>query len=136
MTLNNLLFPLLFLFVFACGKEEVRDTTSILTSQSWRVTASTIDGISKLEDCSKDDRYTFNQYGTLTLEDLGDLCNNATIGTWSLSEDGKILTLIDNSFPTPMKATIVELNEWTIRLEGELQILDAVIPFTFIYEPF
>lgn len=136
MPFKTLLFPLLFLCLFACGKEEVRDTTSILTSQSWRITASTIDGISKLEDCSKDDRYTFNQYGTLTLEDLGKLCNNSAIGTWSLSDDGKILTLIDNSFPTPMKATIVELNEWVIRLEGELAFSDAIIPFTFTYEPF
>ncbi len=115
----------------SCKKEETTITTKTpteyLTAGNWKVTGMTINpGIEVLgvvltdiyalgiEDCTKDDLITFNTDGTLTEDEGASKCNpddpqTTNDGTWTLSDDGKTLTIL---YPgdDPEIATITTLN--------------------------
>jgi hypothetical protein len=82
----------------ACQKEKASvSAKEMLTAVSWKVSSYKInDEEIALMDCQKDNYLTFNTDGTYT-DYVGDItCSISETninGTWSLSADGKILTL-------------------------------------------
>ena len=131
---NYLKIISLFVIVFAialtsCKKEEIttKTPTEYLTAGNWKVTGMTINpGIEVLgvvvtniyalgvQDCTKDDLITFNTDGKLTEDEGPTKCDpddpqTTNDGTWTLSDDGKTLTIL---YPgdDPEIATITTLN--------------------------
>lgn len=127
------------LFITACDNEseQVEELpANILTSQAWKVTTNIQDGEDMLLDCEADDRTTFFDDGTLTVEDLGAVCDNESTGTWELSNGGNTLTMIDNSIPIPIVGNIKTLTSDKLDIEGSLNAFGTTISFNIIYEPF
>lgn len=96
-------YLILFLFglmltVGACNKDkETNPKKEILTAKSWKVSSYKINEEEiALMDCQTDNYLTFNTNGTYT-DFVGDIkCSLSETninGTWSLSDDEKILTL-------------------------------------------
>lgn len=109
--LSLLLAPFLFT---ACKKDSKDGGTggkSALEDANWKITAATANvmGIDQdlyasgaIQDCMKDNTYTFNADGTGTVEEGSTKCvgsdeQTRTGGQWELSSDGKQLTLSDFS---------------------------------------
>jgi hypothetical protein len=82
----------------SCQKEkEAKSVKEMLTAVSWKVASYKVnDAEVVLMDCQKDNYITFRTDGTYT-DYVGDItCSISetnTNGTWSLSGDGKILTM-------------------------------------------
>ena len=99
-TFNNLIIIILgiTLSLSACQKKHVTNSAKeMLTSVSWQVTSYKInDAEIVLMDCQKDNYITFRTDGTYT-DYVGDipcsLSEKNINGTWSLTDDGKILTM-------------------------------------------
>jgi Lipocalin-like domain len=104
-----------------CKKDE--DAAGIIVGDCWTLSkeeyqdAATTDwSDSAIDACDADDCLDFIADGTLST-DMGALKCNTTVpqtipGKWSLSSDGKKITLIlDNSFPVPLEYSINELND-------------------------
>lgn len=107
--LSLLLAPFLFT---ACKKDSKDGGTggkSALEDANWKITAATatVMGIDQdlyasgaIQDCMKDNTYTFNSDGTGTVEEGSTKCvstdeQTRTGGSWELSSDNKQLTLSD-----------------------------------------
>jgi hypothetical protein len=93
-----LFFFALTITITSCKKDEsTKSAKEILTSKSWKVSSSKIDGIAGvIEDCQKDDILTFAASGTYTYNIGATTCNadeTTYNGTWSLSADSKTLTV-------------------------------------------
>jgi hypothetical protein len=99
-TINSLIIIIfgITLALSACRKDkETKSIKEMLTSGSWKIASYKInDAEIVLMDCQKDNYVTFKTDGTYT-DYVGDItCSIAETninGTWSLSDDGKILTL-------------------------------------------
>lgn len=122
----------------SCKKDNEENTPSdYLTSGTWKVTGTTINpGIEFngivitdiynlfIEDCTKDDLITFEADGTL-IEDEGptkcdpDDPQTTNDGKWSISEDGKTMTL---TYPDddPQVANVVSISESTLVISTSL----------------
>jgi len=84
--------------VTACQKDkESRSKKEILTANSWKLASYKLnDEEMVLEDCQKDNYLTFNSNGTYTDNTgpvLCDIYETNFNGTWTLSDNGKTLTL-------------------------------------------
>jgi len=104
--------PLKFLFVFvfaltmsvsSCKKDESNASTpkDILTAKSWKLSSMKVNGIETIEDCSKDDIMTFAANGTYSTTVGAITCYDGetnTSGTWTLSNDGKTLTVDGDAY--------------------------------------
>ena len=82
----------------ACQKDkESRSKKEILTANSWKLASYKLnDEEMVLEDCQKDNYLTFNNNGTYTDNTgpvLCDIYETNFNGTWTLSDNGKTLTL-------------------------------------------
>jgi hypothetical protein len=116
----------------ACRKEKsTRSASELLTSVSWQISSYKInDAEVVLMDCQKDNYLTFNTDGTYT-DYVGDItCSISETninGNWSLSADGKILTM--ESLQGVQTATI-EVTEskliLTITDDGDIHIMTCV----------
>lgn len=95
----------LVLFVFAlaltvtsCKKDNAtKSNKDILTSKSWKISSMKINGVAWTVDaCSKDDIIIFATNGTFTNNPGAIKCDpneTTTTDSWSLSDDGKYLTI-------------------------------------------
>ncbi len=108
----------------SCKKDDsTPDTTALLTSGKWKLTAETTKGVntftSKLA-CEKDDTWTYTADLKGVYDEGATKCSasdpQSTPFTWSLSADQKKLTLIDPSFPIPITGDILELTSSTLKL--------------------
>jgi heat shock protein HslJ len=99
---KNWLIPLivmgLVLILNGCNKKEEKTSPStpkeILTSKSWKITSTKVNGVEVLQDCEKDDVLTFLANGTYTYNVGTNKCNTSDTnytGTWTLSDDGKTI---------------------------------------------
>lgn len=92
----------IMLLLPSCTKE--RDPEDILTSTTWRLISymDLIDPILLL-DCDLDDCYSFNSDGTVILDEGPTICDDSesyqTVFSWSLSENGHIITFDGWSCP-------------------------------------
>jgi hypothetical protein len=126
----------LTLFAFAlmmsvsfCKKDESNTVTpkEMLTSKSWKMTSMKVNGMEILEDCTKDDIMTFagtgtysTSVGTITCYD-GETNNS---GTWTLSSDGKTLT-VDGD---PYSVVITETQLVATYVDGTDTMVMTLIP--------
>ncbi len=90
----------LVLILSSCSKKEEKTSPltpkEILTSKSWKITSTKVNGVEMLQDCEKDDVLTFLTNGTYTYNVGTNKCDaNDTnyTGTWTISDDGKTMTL-------------------------------------------
>jgi len=148
------LLSITFLFS-ACKKDDEAITkTDLLTSGSWKMTALTIDPafptfdnegnitgstndlFAMMEDCSKDNIYSFNTDKTLSLDEGASKCDNSdpqkSTGSWSFNSDETTLTITIEEYPETM--IILELTDKDIKLkstevEGEMTI-STIITFS------
>jgi triacylglycerol esterase/lipase EstA (alpha/beta hydrolase family) len=104
-TLKFLIFFVLALTmsVSSCKKDESNTSTpkDILTSKSWKLSSLKVNGVETIEDCNKDDIMTFAANGTYTTTVGAITCYSGetnTTGTWSLSTDGKTLTVDGDAY--------------------------------------
>jgi hypothetical protein len=93
-----LIVPVLTLAVAGCERDDLTNSRKeILISKSWKISSYKInDEEIALMDCQKDNYLTFDKNGTYTDFAGTEKCEVSEInitGTWTLSDDGKILTL-------------------------------------------
>jgi len=121
-------------FVSCQGDEETKAGKDILTSNSWKVSSYKINGEEiALEDCQKDDYLTFAANGTYTdfrgtLKCPGEIQTDIN-GTWTLSQDEKLLTLTNYQGE---QAVIVEITESKLVLtssDDDDIIVITLLPF-------
>jgi hypothetical protein len=95
-------FSVYFVLVFAlslssCKKDEgAKSPKEILTSKSWKMVSSKLNGVETLEDCDKDDYLTFAANGTYIYNVSTIKCYDGDenySGVWTLSDDGKTITV-------------------------------------------
>jgi hypothetical protein len=99
-SIDYLIFVLLGITVAAVACKESEETNpkkDFLISKSWKVSVYKINGVEvALMDCQKDNYLTFKSNNTYT-DYVGaikcDIYETNIDGTWTLSSDGKILTL-------------------------------------------
>jgi len=127
----------LTLLFSACNKDdELITKTDLLTSSSWKVTAeiidpgfptfdnqgnitgSTNDIFAMMDDCSKDNTFSFNTDKTLIMDEGATKCESTapqkTAGTWSFNSDETTLTITVDGDPITM--TILELTDKVLKL--------------------
>lgn len=110
-----ILFNLLLMtLLFSCQRDaETKTGKDILTSNSWKISAHIMNGVEMvIEECLKDDYVTFAANGTYTdfrglLKCPGGIQTDVN-GTWTLSQDEKILTLTNFQGVTSYSAQITE----------------------------
>jgi len=125
-----------FLFS-ACNKDdELITKTDLLTSSSWKLTAeiidpgfptfdnegnitgSTNDLFARMDDCSKDNTFSFNTDKTLIMDEGATKCESTapqkTAGSWSFNSDETTLTITVDGDPLTM--TILELTDKVLKL--------------------
>lgn len=96
--------------------EDSPSRKEILTGATWTVSARTSAGIpDTLEDCEKDDRFTFNTNGTIVSNEGAVKCDTSDAqtrsGTWSLSSDEKVLTLTEDGLSIPLTITSISKSQ-------------------------
>ena len=100
-------------FVSCQRDEETKSGKDIITSKSWKLSSYKINGEEiALDDCQKDNYITFVANGTYTdstgpLKCPGEIQTDIN-GTWTLSQDEKILTLTNYQGE---QVVIVEITE-------------------------
>lgn len=131
----------LLIVLSSCKKDDAAKTPKdFLTAGYWKVTGMEfnpgidIGGGVVITDvfdlivpaCVKDDLLKFNTNGTLTEDEGATKCDpddpqTITDGTWTLSDDGKTLTI---TYPNgqPEVATVTTLNETTLKISTSLTI--------------
>jgi Lipocalin-like domain len=104
----------------SCKKDDPSGTANLTGQSCWKNTKTEdYDLVTKkwvnipIEACSADNCTTFKADGKSTTTDGTIKCKPTdpatTTGSWKLSADEKILTLVDDSFPLPIATTVVEL---------------------------
>jgi len=137
----------------ACEKDndsEPKSKTSLLTSDSWKMTTATVDPaidwdgfgtmvtniFSQMPACSKDDIITFKSNGTYVNEEGPSKCDPSDpdvidTGTWTFNSDESKIVINDGEGST-MDANIVELTKTTMKITYDL-VLDVTYTFTETY---
>jgi hypothetical protein len=99
-------YLLLFIFVFmmsvlSCKKDESTPANVLSTQErnremiigvSWKISSHKAYGASVMQDCEKDDIYTFNADGSYSLNVGSLICNGETnaSGSWIIYPDGTV----------------------------------------------
>jgi len=121
--INSLLIvtfvAILGLFITSCKKEKTEVNMII---KNWTLMSKTVAGLNIATSCETNSKWNFKTDGTYTINDN---CSNTKTGTWTLAEDGKTLT-VDNN-------TIYQVIENSLsNLVIELQVGDVgLVRWTF-----
>lgn len=115
------------LAVIGCKKDDPSPVEILTAGTCWKMTL--LEGFDKtnnvwaavpIEDCQADDCFSFKTDQTFTVEEGAAKCNpndpQQSKGTWSLSDDGKKLSLSDSS--NTDVGTIIELKEGKLVYEA------------------
>jgi len=134
-----LMVVLFGLSIFSCKKDETTPKENL--TGKWMMTAMTIspelygitDLFSTTDACGKDDLTIFNADGTITSDEGLIKCNAAdpqttTGGTWTLSADGKTLTMTETG-QTPQVITIITLSSTSF--EGTMTVVLNGVTYTY-----
>ena len=131
MNIKFIIPSLLFAFVLitsGCSKS----AEDKLTGHAWVITSLkgaqggfTVDIFALTEACTKDDETTFNENGTVTVDEGASKCNSTDPqtydgGTWVLSEDEKTLSMTSDG--TTINWTLTKLE--TDLLEATASVVD------------
>ncbi len=117
----TLLCSLMLALVFvgtSCKKDEVKTSQDLIAAHSWKMTGYTIAGISDLDDCEKDDIYTFDKDGEFQFDEGATKCFESDFqqltGNWAISTSTspETLTITYDSGSKPIdESKITELIE-------------------------
>lgn len=100
------------LFITSCEKEKTEVNMII---KNWTLVSKTAAGLDIATSCETNSKWNFKNDGTYVIIDN---CNNTKTGTWKVADDGKTLT-VDNN-------TIYQVIENSLsKLVIELQIGDV-----------
>ncbi len=128
-------FSLLCVLLMAgCKKEDPFETnTDLLQDKKWKLTAETTDGKNTMTDyeaCDLDDFITYQKGGNAIHDAGAKKClatdpQTETVGTWTLSADGKTIAVKESGFTLDFK--IVELTSTTLKTEVSLLGLATLV---------
>jgi hypothetical protein len=106
-------------FASSCKKE----TTEVnMIIRNWTLESKTVAGLDVTTSCENNSKWNFKSDGTYAIYDS---CDNTETGTWVLAEDGKTLTLDNNTFYKVIENSIT-------KLVIELQVGDiGLVKWTF-----
>jgi hypothetical protein len=133
MKLNSVIFMALcgLLTLNACSKDDDESPTDLLTGGTWSLseqrTDTDLDGTleNSLEDCSKDDKTTFEDGGSYKFDEGATKCDpsdpQSSTGTWALSTDGKILTITEDGFPLAFTVVSLTNKRMELKIEGFIE---------------
>ena len=79
------------IFITSCKKEK---TEVNLIVKNWNLVSKTVAGLNVATNCETNSKWNFKNGGTY---EIIDNCNNTKTGTWKLAEDGKTLTVDNNT---------------------------------------
>jgi heat shock protein HslJ len=91
-------------FLFTSCKKEKSEVNMVV--KNWTLESKTVAGLNVETSCENDSKWNFKSDNTYTINDD---CNNTQTGTWSLSDDGKTLTLDSKSFYQVTESSIAKL---------------------------
>jgi Lipocalin-like domain len=135
---STLLVSVIALALFSC-KDDDKDNgpskTDLIIAKPWKLTALTVGGVNFFDlqdDCGKDDIYTYNKNGKITVNEGSQKCDNAapqtSEGTWVFeSNETKLKVVLDGDTET---STLEELTATTLKLSYELDGVSWVFTFT------
>lgn len=105
--------------VTSCEKEK---TEINMIVKNWTLETKTVASVDVITICENNSKWNFKGDGTYAIYDD---CDNTQTGTWSLAEDGKTLTLDNNTFYQVIENSI-------LKLVIELQVGDlGLVRWTF-----
>lgn len=128
----TLLCTLLLAVVFlgtSCKKDDEKTSEDLIAAHSWKMTGYTIANISDLDDCSKDDIYTFDKDGTYKFDEGATKCDDGDpqqyTGTWAISTSTtpETLTITLDGVSLPIdesKITELTANKMVLTVEFTL----------------
>ena len=129
--MKSVIYSVLFIFaltitISSCKKDEsTKSAKEILTSKSWKVLSSKINGVAEvIEDCQKDDILSFALSGTYTYNVGTNKCDadeTTYDGTWSLSANGKTIT-VDGE----LASVVITENQIKITLTIDTSIYEMI----------
>jgi hypothetical protein len=102
LSMKALNFSVCFVLVLAlslssCKKDDgAKSPKEILTSKSWKMISSKLNGVETIQECDKDDYITFAANGTYNYNVSAIKCYDGDenySGVWTLSNDGKTITV-------------------------------------------
>ena len=128
-TLLTILMLALVFVGTSCKKDDEKTSKDFLTANSWKMTGYTIAGISDLDDCDKDDIYTFDKDGKFHFDEGATKCFEAGFqqltGNWAISTSTspETLTITYDASAKPIdEAKITELTESKMVLTVEFML--------------
>jgi len=92
----------------SCTKDETK-----IASKTWKAVSMKVNGTEMIQECDKDDVFTFTDDGKYTIDPGTNKCTTSDVtetGSWSLSDDGKTFKL--NTF----NYSVVELTKTSLIL--------------------
>ena len=105
--INYLFFAVmigLFALFFNSCKKEKTETNMIV--KNWNLESKTAVGVSIITDCELNSKWNFKADGTYAIYDS---CDNTETGSWTLDEDGKTLTLDNNTAYKVLENSLTKL---------------------------
>lgn len=91
-------------FVVSSCKKESTEVNMII--RNWNLESKTVAGLDVATSCETNSNWNFKSDGTYAIYDS---CDNTETGTWELAEDGKTLTLDNNTFYEVIENSISKL---------------------------
>jgi len=82
---------MLGLFISSCEKEK-NEVNMII--KNWTLVSKTVAGLNIATSCETNSKWNFKNDGTYIINDI---CNNTKTGTWKVADDGKTLTVDNNT---------------------------------------
>jgi hypothetical protein len=82
---------MLGLFITSCEKEKTEVNMII---KNWTLVSKTVAGLNIATSCETNSKWNFKNDGTYVINDD---CDNTKTGTWKVAEDGKTLTVDNNT---------------------------------------
>lgn len=125
----------MFLAVVSCKKDDEKTTTELMThSDGWIIVAATVsppivdpttgtsisDFYAFMDDCDKDDVMYLKTDGTYIQDEGSTKCDpsdpQTTTGTWSLSADGKTMTIDSDTY------TLISVSKSEMKVSTQLDL--------------
>ena len=97
-------FVALSVFLFASCKKEKTEVNMVV--KKWTLETKTVVGVNVATTCETNSKWDFKSDNTYVINDN---CNNTQTGTWKLAEDGKTLTLDNNTIYQVIEKSISKL---------------------------
>ncbi|MCT4636370.1 MAG: lipocalin family protein [Bacteroidales bacterium] len=137
--LGTIMISMLLIFT-NCKKDDDDDKTKkeMITAKSWKYkTITKADGSSMLEDCEKDDKFTFSSGGVYTNDPSTVKCDNddaTKTGTWTLSADEKTFTIVEGNDTNAL--TVVSVKENELVFKNTITEQGVTIEMTITFTPY